>query len=451
MKELRHLLFVVAAAVFFIGLFILCDRFSKDVVSEYSSAIDSSLGLSSGNKQSQGVSINDVMVAQKIQRMVELDYSIDMKMTVMGGILCQRQQMIMAYDEEDKEFRFQNGLQYLKQIISSGEGELVLSVLGTTMAGSGKGYESDIYGYCATDGMYNSPEALARDLADMGITLLGTATNHAMDSGVEGVFSTIENLEKAKIAHVGTAKSKSEKKDYLFKHNYVNIAVTSYTNSTNGIEVPSTDPYAVNTLNGGDETKVKEMLSHIQELAGNNDYVITLMNFGQADSDEIDDGQKELAQKMAEAGADLIIGYGTRAVKPMDILTVTDKDGTQNRCIVFYGLGCIYSSDYYTEYENLDTDLSVVINLNLRNAISGKVSLTEMEVIPVYLNWYNDLVQPVPVCEAKDSDKYKAVLDEMDKVRLDDAYMGTVGHLLEGTKLKADYNKDTYSYTVKFY
>ena len=39
----------------------------------------------------------------------------------------------------------------------------------------------------------------------------------------------------------------------------------------------------------------------------------------------------------------------------------------------------------------------------------------------------------------------------MDKVRLDDAYMGTVGHLLEGTKLKADYNKDTYSYTVKFY
>ena len=43
MKEIRKLIIVLLAAVFFIGLFILCDRYAEDVRDEYASQINPSI------------------------------------------------------------------------------------------------------------------------------------------------------------------------------------------------------------------------------------------------------------------------------------------------------------------------------------------------------------------------------------------------------------------------
>jgi len=447
MKELRRLLFVVAAAAFFIGLFVLCDNFADDVVEEYSSDISPSLlsGSSSGKKDGTAT-IDDVNVQQKVEDMVEADNTADMKLTVAGEIMCQNQQLEQAYDEEKKSFSFADGLKYLKDDLSSGD--ITVSTLGTTLAGSGNGYSSTTGGYCAEDGMYNSPEVLASDLKNAGITLLNTATSHSLDSGINGVYTTIDNLDKAKLKHVGTAKTSSDSKDYILKNNYVKIAFTGYTENTNEQKLPDNASFAVNTLDSLSDTKVADMCTHISELQKNNDYVIVMLNFGTADSSDIESSQESLAEKLAKAGADVIIGTGSRAIKPMEVMSVTDDNGLQHSCTVFYGLGAVYSSDYYSEYENLDTDISLILQLNLRSSISGTVELTDMKVIPVYLNWNNGLVQPVPVCEAKDTSKYSSVLDDDDKSRIESAYSGAVAKLLNGTSLKSEYNKKDYSYSV---
>ena len=64
---------------------------------------------------------------------------------------------------------------------------------------------------------FNSPEELAYGLADMGIDVLSTAGNHSLDTGFSGLTSTLDFLDDAKIAHIGTARSKEERDSILFK------------------------------------------------------------------------------------------------------------------------------------------------------------------------------------------------------------------------------------------
>jgi hypothetical protein len=55
-------------------------------------------------------------------------------------------------------------------------------------------------------GMMGSRE-VAADIKAMGITMMNRANNHVFDSDQEGMFSTIEQLEAAGIAHAGTGKN----------------------------------------------------------------------------------------------------------------------------------------------------------------------------------------------------------------------------------------------------
>ena len=55
MKEVKKLLVVLVAAVFFIGLFVLCDKYSENVKADYASQINPSIV----NQGSSGTGNND--------------------------------------------------------------------------------------------------------------------------------------------------------------------------------------------------------------------------------------------------------------------------------------------------------------------------------------------------------------------------------------------------------
>jgi poly-gamma-glutamate capsule biosynthesis protein CapA/YwtB (metallophosphatase superfamily) len=50
----------------------------------------------------------------------------------------------------------------------------------------------------------------ADELAWFGFDFLGTANNHALDYGYQGLFSTIKNLERVGIAYSGPGKNLEE-------------------------------------------------------------------------------------------------------------------------------------------------------------------------------------------------------------------------------------------------
>ena len=78
--------------------------------------------------------------------------------------------------------------------------DIAIGNLETTFAGNKRGYSS----YPT----FNTPEAMALDLKELGIDVLSTTNNHSLDKGYSGLESTIDELNKVGINHTGTYSSK---------------------------------------------------------------------------------------------------------------------------------------------------------------------------------------------------------------------------------------------------
>ena len=79
----------------------------------------------------------------------------------------------------------------------------------TTFAGKDRGYN----GYPT----FNTPDALATNLKDLGIDILSTANNHCIDKGYTGLTRTLDILDKAGIQHTGTSRNEDEQNTVLTK------------------------------------------------------------------------------------------------------------------------------------------------------------------------------------------------------------------------------------------
>ena len=446
MKEIKNLLVVLVAAVFFIGLFILCDRYSENVKTDYASQINPSIvnqGSSSGSK-TQTADVSQLSVEGMVQKMVTKDYSASVTLAAAGDILCQQSVLEKAYNSDSESFDFSDDFQYVKDLFQTSD--YAVATLKTTLAGKYNGSSDEYYGYTTEDSSYNSPEVLADNLNSAGISLVNMATNHALDSGADGLISTIGYLDQAGLAHVGAAASSDGDTEYTQNIGGVSVGFIGYTNSTNGLSLDDSAACVLNTLNDYDEQSVETLCNRVSALKGETDLVVVMLNFGSVESDSIESDQQALAQKLCEAGADLILGTGSRVMKPVEKITVSDETGNTSRnCLVLYGMGALLSGETYASSEK-DTDISAVFDFNITRNDFGETAIQSFTVTPVYLNWYNNEIQPIPVCEAKDTDKYTAMLDDDAMNRINSAYEGTITHLLDGSGLTSTY--ENYAYHV---
>ena len=170
---------------------------------------------------------------------IEEDVNIKkISLVAIGDIMCHNSQFKDAY--KDGKYDFSYVFTDIKQYIENGD--IAIGNLETTFAGSAKGYS----GYP----QFNTPEELAYNLKDLGIDVLTTTNNHCLDTGYNGLESTLNFLDEAKISHTGTSRSPEEQNTILFKDvNGIKIAILAYTYGTNGIPIPKGKEYCVNLIN----------------------------------------------------------------------------------------------------------------------------------------------------------------------------------------------------------
>ncbi len=85
---------------------------------------------------------------------------------------------------------------------------------------------------------FNAPEQYIDALADAGFDLFLTANNHTLDRRDRGLVSTIENLDKRNLDHIGTYKDSEERSSampFIKTINNIKVAFMNYTYGTNGI------------------------------------------------------------------------------------------------------------------------------------------------------------------------------------------------------------------------
>lgn len=184
--------------------------------------------------------------------------------------------------------------------------------------------------------MFNSPVEVGEEMLEIGFDVFNIATNHSIDCGEKGLISAI-NFWKSKQAI--TCGAYLDFEDYgnipMHEVNGVKIAYVGFTESTNGLSLP--DDSEVILVQAKDEILLRDRITKANEVA---DIVIVSAHWGNEYTHEPTQTQRDLAQKLASWGADVIIGTHPHVIQPMEY--ITNQDGSQT--LVAYSLGNFISA-----------------------------------------------------------------------------------------------------------
>lgn len=158
------------------------------------------------------------------------------------------------------------------------------------------------------------PESVAY-LEDMGVDIVSLANNHCYDFGEVGLLDTLTTLEEAGMPYVGAGRNLEEAiRPVYFVSGDIKIAMVSAT-QIERLDNPDTRGATENSpgvFRCWNPEKLYEVVAKAKE---NSDFVIVYIHWGTENEAEPDWAQLEQAPKLAEAGADLIIGGHTHCLQ----------------------------------------------------------------------------------------------------------------------------------------
>lgn len=287
-------------------------------------------------------------------------------MSVIGDIMCHNTQYKDAYTSTGT-YDFSYVFDDIKNYIS--EADIAVGNLETTFAGKDRGYSN----YPT----FNTPEQLAYNLKDFGIDVVSTANNHCMDKNFSGLVSTLNYLDDAEIAHMGTSATQEDQNKILIKDvNGIKIAFLAFTYGTNGIPVPSDKSFAVNLI---DDDFILEQISLAKKQ--NPDLICVNMHWGIEYQTKQNKEQEKLANLLFTNGVDVILGSHPHVLQPMEKKTITLEDGSTKDCFVIYSLGNFMSGQTYPNTRN-----SVILNMSFtKRGETGKTTIDSVSYIPIYM------------------------------------------------------------------
>lgn len=288
-------------------------------------------------------------------------------MSVIGDIMCHNTQYQDAYNSSTSIYDFSYVFEDIKGYIE--ETDIAVGNLETTFAGKDRGYSSYP--------RFNTPEQLAYNLKDFGIDVVSTANNHCMDTNYSGLVSTLNYLDDAGIAHMGTNATQEDQNKILIKDvNGIKIAFLAFTYGTNGIPVPSDKFFAVNLI---DDDLILKQISLAKEQ--DPDLICVSMHWGIEYQTKQNAEQERLANLLFENGVDVILGSHPHVLQPMEKKTITLEDGSIKDCFVIYSLGNFMSGQTKTNTRN-----SVILNINFtKSGETGKTTIDSVSYVPIYM------------------------------------------------------------------
>lgn len=228
-----------------------------------------------------------------------------------------------CYKQSDGSYDYTNAFANTSSKIE--EADLALVNQEVIIGGEGLG----VSGYPC----FNAPYSIGDELVETGFDVICHGTNHAMDKGKKGILNCTSfwQTNYPDITVLGIYDS-AESRDniYIYEKNNIKIAVLNYTYGTNGIELPSDMPYAVNLL------KESQVRADIQFAEANADFTIVCPHWGTEYRLTPDSMQDKWTKIFLEEGVDLVIGTHPHVIEPIEMIT---DESAGHEMLVYYSLG----------------------------------------------------------------------------------------------------------------
>jgi len=223
-----------------------------------------------------------------------------------------------------------------------------------------------------------TPPALIGTLKRCGVDMLMLANDHALDGGFADLQATLENCASEGMDYVGAAASAEERGTPVIRDiNGIKVAFIAYTESLNGNEKLTDSAaieYGVNLIS---KSNAKKDIDDAR--AAGADIVICYCSWGEMFNPNPTDTEKKIAQKLAEWGVDVIIGYNPHVVQPATWLETKDSAGNVHRTLCLGATGNLLS-DQYGKYDN-----GIIFEFTIQETEYGQFSITDIKYIPTYV------------------------------------------------------------------
>lgn len=178
------------------------------------------------------------------------------------------------------------------------------------------------------------------------LDLMHTACNHTFDVGLEGVETTLAQLQEDGITDLGTNRTPEERgQAKIIRKNGIAIGFAAATLGLNGKEVPEGKEYMVNVVKfhrtgAVDLSLIESQIAYCKEQGC--DIIVASLHWGYEYEFCPRQHQIELAHEIVEMGADVIIGHHSHTLQPMEFYrTRRDPD---RAAVIAYSLGNLTSS-----------------------------------------------------------------------------------------------------------
>ena len=183
---------------------------------------------------------------------------------------------------------------------------------------------------------FNSPVELGEEMLDIGFDVFNIATNHSIDCGEKGLISAIEYWKSKNAVTTGAYLNEADFQTIpVTEVKGIKVAYVGFTEQTNGLKLPSdTDVILMTTA---DEERLRQRVMDADAIA---DFVIVNAHWGVEYTHVPNDTQRNLAEKLGEWGADVIIGTHPHVIQPVEF--ITNSDGSKT--LVAYSLGNFISA-----------------------------------------------------------------------------------------------------------
>lgn len=221
----------------------------------------------------------------------------------------------------------------------------------------------------------NASPALLSAIRRAGIDCVTNAQNHVYDSGTRGVFETLDAVNRNQLMHTGVFVSRVDPRFLVVDLGGIKIGVVAYLDSARQMMKKANFTKAgLDTMFPYfDEEKIVEDIANAR--AAGAEYVIANCHWGREYTPEITERQREFAQRVADAGADYIVGAHSHCVQPYEVLTSADERRVP----------CLWSAGNFISDINLKPPITrdtLIVDLLLHRGTDGKVYLADESYHP---------------------------------------------------------------------
>lgn len=218
-------------------------------------------------------------------------------------------------------------------------------------------------------------------------TVMNTACNHTFDAGVEGIETTLEQLNADNILDLGTNREPIRRgKGRIVEKNHIKVGFISATFGLSGKPVPEGKEYMVNVVRfhrrghdyfSPDLALLQEQIDDCRQQ--HCDVIIASLHWGYEYEFFPRPQQVAVAHQLVEWGVDVIIGHHSHVLQPIEFYRPERLHGQS--ALIAYSLGNLTSS-----FSAPHMVLSGILKFTIaKGTINGekKTLVRDVQVIPV--------------------------------------------------------------------